>query len=291
MVPAHELAVHAWLSTCAVVSVTRIVCVDGSGTEEEPDPQGNKLALNMPLYTAPARARVTLNVCPLIPPESTTAHAPAAHFGLACHDSTQLLGAVRSALPRTILRLTFHGPCQRAAEMGGVRVVTTMMADAADRLPPRTATTRYRYAMAGASPVPRYDVTVPGTEPITLRSCRIMYLSGAGPVAGPDQRNVTELVVEGPATSPAGRNNGGLCHGAQMTSPAITPATATTAIAIMATARLPRPRRTTAGTTGAVTGENSAGCVAKGAEAQAKGAEAEAKGAEAETQTRVGRSR
>jgi hypothetical protein len=242
MVPAHELAVHAWLSTCAVVSVTRIVCVDGSGTEEEPDPQGNKLAL-------------------------------------------------RSALPRTILRLTFHGPCQRAAEMGGVRVVTTMMADAADRLPPRTATTRYRYAMAGASPVPRYDVTVPGTEPITLRSCRIMYLSGAGPVAGPDQRNVTELVVEGPATSPAGRNNGGLCHGAQMTSPAITPATATTAIAIMATARLPRPRRTTAGTTGAVTGENSAGCVAKGAEAQAKGAEAEAKGAEAETQTRVGRSR
>lgn len=261
---AHEMADETGQLECLLVVQVRKWLVSGVSRTAA-------AAYRPPLYTEPARARVTLNVCPLIPLESTTAHAPAAHFGLACHDSTQLLGAVRSAPPRTILRLTFHGPCQRAAEMGGVRVVTTMMADAADRLPPRTATTRYRYAVAGASPVPRYDVTVPGIEPITLRSCMIMYLSGAGPVAGPDQRNATELVVEGPATSPAGRNSGGLCHGAHMTSPAITPATATTAIAIMATARLPRPRRTTAGTAGAVTGENSAGCCGEGSGGSGEG--------------------
>src|SRR6266700_4736567 len=248
MVPAHELAVHARLSTHAVVTVTRILSVDRMGNEAEPDPHGNTLPLIFPLYTAPARVSVVLNLCPLIPPESRTAHAPAAHFGLASHDSVHLREPVRSARPRTILMLTVHGPCKRAADMGGVEVLTTRTEDAAERLPPRTAATRYWYAVAGARPVPRYDMTVPGTEPITLPSCRIKYLPGGGPVAGRDQRNVTELVVDGPAVSPAGRSSGGLFHGAQISRPAIKPSTATIANAATGTAHLRRPRTTAAGT-------------------------------------------
>src|SRR6266699_3923045 len=73
MVPAHELAVHARLSTHAVVTVTRILSVDRMGNEAEPDPHGNTLPLIFPLYTAPARVSVVLNLCPLIPPEVRTA--------------------------------------------------------------------------------------------------------------------------------------------------------------------------------------------------------------------------
>src|SRR6266487_1613147 len=96
---------------------------------------------------------------------------------------------------------------------------------------------------------------VPWTEPITLPLRRITYLSGAGPVAGPDQWNATELVVEGPATSPAGRNSGGLAHRAQVTRPAVKPSTA--AITTTGRTHLRRPRRAAAA---AVTGEGPAGC-------------------------------
>jgi hypothetical protein len=219
------------------------------GNEPEPDPHGNTLPMIFPRYTAPARTRVVLNVNPLIPPESRTSHGPAAHFGLASHVSSQVLGvSLKLEKPLMILMLTVHCPCHRAAEMGGVEVLTTRTDDRAERLPPRSAATRYRYVVAGARPVPWYDVTVPGTEAITLPSRRITYLSGAGPVAGRDQLNATEPVVEGPATSPAGRSSGGLFHGAQITRPTIRPSTATAAVAATGMAHRRRPRRTAEGT-------------------------------------------
>src|SRR6266568_6855543 len=95
---------------------------------------------------APARVRVALNLEPLIRPESLTAHGPAGHFGLASQDSVHRPepAPLRSAPPRTILMATAHGPCKRAAESGGVDVLTTSTEDRAERLPPRTAATRYR---------------------------------------------------------------------------------------------------------------------------------------------------
>src|SRR6478672_4021537 len=78
---------------------------------------------------------------------------------------------------------------------------------------------------------------VPGTEPATWPSRRITYLPGGGPVAGPAQRNATELVVDGPAVSPPGRSSGGLFHGAQISRPAIRPSTTTAAAAATAQVR------------------------------------------------------
>src|SRR4029077_18663830 len=84
------------------------------------------------------------------------------HFGVACHVSSHVGGPVRPAAPRVVLMLTVHVPCSRPAARGGVAVVTTMTGDGAERLPPRSAATRYRYAVAGASPVPREEGVVPG---------------------------------------------------------------------------------------------------------------------------------
>src|SRR5215475_646138 len=186
-------------------------------------------------------------------PASRTAQGPAAHLGLNRHDSSQLwlLGMpLRSEAPWTIFTPTVHRPCRRAAETGGREVATTRTGDRAERCPPRTAATRNWYAVAGSRPVPRYDVTDPGTEPTTLPSSRITYLSGSGPVAGPAQRNATDLVVEGPATSPVGRSSGGLFHGAQITRPAIKPSTATAAIATRGITHLRRRRSVAAGPLG-----------------------------------------
>src|SRR5262249_39384037 len=154
--------------------------------------------------------------------------------------SSQLWAPVMLAPPRMILMLTAHCPCSRAAETGGVAVATTMTDDRAERLPPRSAATRYRYAVAGASPVVWEEVAVPGTEPVTSPSRRITYLSGGGPVAGVDQPNETELVVDGPAVRPVGRSSGGGFHGAQITRPTTRPSTATIATAITGRAHLRR---------------------------------------------------
>src|SRR5215831_956783 len=144
MLPAHELAVHARLSGCAAVTVIRILIVDRMGNEMEPDPQGNMLPAIFPRYTSPERVRVVLNLSLLTRPESSTSHGPAAHFGVASHDSAHLWRPpLREPAPLTFLRLTAHGTCKRAAEMGGVTVRTARTADSAERLPPRTAATRY----------------------------------------------------------------------------------------------------------------------------------------------------
>src|SRR6266487_3017275 len=261
MVPAHEPADHARPTTCAVLTRIRILNVDRMGNAFEPDPQGNTLPTVFPLYTAPARARVVLNLSLPKWPTSRTAQGPAAHLGLNRHDSSQLwlLGMpLRSEAPWTILTPTVHRPSRRAAETGGREVATTRTEERAERLPPRTAATRNWYAVAGARPVPRYDVTVPGTEPIILPSFRIRYLSGGGPLAGPAQRNATELVVEEPATSPAGCSSGGLCHGAQITRPAISPMT-TVAIATRGTAHFRRRRGAPTGAAGAAESVTGAG--------------------------------
>src|SRR6516164_426830 len=126
-----------------------------------------------------------------------------------------------------------------------MEVCTTSAADRAERLPPRTAAMRYWYAVSGARPATRYDVTVPGTEPITLPSCRTWYLSGGGPVAGRAQWKATELVVGVPAASPVGRSSGGLCHGAQISRPATRPTATTVTIAAGSTHL--RRRRSVAG--------------------------------------------
>src|SRR5215469_12212605 len=153
MRPVHDPAVHWLSSTCAVATVIRILPVDRIGNELDFGPHGNTLPTIFPWYTAPARASVILKSYPLSPPESRTLHGPVAHLGVACHVSSQLLGPVRPAAPWVSLRPTLHDPCSRAAETGGVTVVTTMTGDRAERLPPRSAATRYRYAVAGARPV------------------------------------------------------------------------------------------------------------------------------------------
>src|SRR6266487_4167465 len=270
MVPAHEPADHARPTTCAVLTRTRNLSVDRMGNEFEPDPQGNTLPTVFPRYTAPARARVVLNLSLPKWPTSRIAQGPVAHLGLNRHDSSQLwlLGMpLRSEAPWTILTPTVHRPSRRAAETGGREVATTRTEDRAERLPPRTAATRNWYAVAGARPVPRYDVTVPGTEPMTLPSFRIRYLSGDGPLAGPAQRNATELVVEERATSPAGRSSGGLCHGAQITRPAIRPMTTTVAIATRGTAHFRRRRGAPAGAAGATESVTGAGAGPRGSTA------------------------
>src|SRR5215470_7264495 len=155
MRPAHDPAVHAPLSTRAAATVIRILTVDRMANDLDPFPHGNTLPTIFPRYTAPARVSVVLKANPLRPPESRTSHGPAAHLGVACHVSSHFEGPVRPAAPRVSLMLTVHGPCSRAADTGGVAVVTTMTDDGAERLPSRSAATRYRYAVAGASPVPR----------------------------------------------------------------------------------------------------------------------------------------
>src|SRR5215469_1890766 len=268
MVPPQELAIHAPLPTRAATTLSWIFAVDRTANELEPVPHGNTLPTTVPWYVAPARLRVVLNACPLMLPESRTSHGPVTQAGLASHDSSQFLWPVREEAPRTIFRWTVHAPCSRAAASGGMEVRTASAADRAERLPPRTAATRYWYALAGARPVTRYDVTVPRTEPITLPSCRIWYLSGGGPVAGPAQWNATELVVEVPAASPVGRSSGGLRHGAQSSRPTIRPSAATTAITATRKARLRR-----AGAGAAVMGAAPAGAaVASAAVTGAAGA-------------------
>src|SRR5262249_57978121 len=119
-------------------------------------------------------------------PASRRAQARAGPLRLNRHDSSQLwlLGMpLRSEAPWTIFTPTVHRPCRRAAETGGREVATTRTGDRAERCPPRTAATRNWYAVAGSRPVPRYDVTDPGTGPTTLPSARIRDLSGTRPVA------------------------------------------------------------------------------------------------------------
>src|SRR6185437_786438 len=94
---------------------------------------------------------------------------------------------------------------------------------------------------------------VPGTEPATWPLRRITYLPGSGPVAGPAQRNATEVVVDGPAVSPPGRSSGGLFHGAQISRPASRPSTTA------ATAQIRRGRRAGAPGDGPAAGGGSAG--------------------------------
>src|SRR5436190_18687840 len=148
MVPDHEPADHARPATCAVL--TRILSVDRMGNEFEPDPQGNTLPTVFPRYTAPARARVVLNLSLPKRPMSRTAQGPAAHLGLNRHDSSQLwlLGMPRrSEAPWTTLTPTVHRPSRRAADTGGREVATTRTEDRAERLlpapPPRGTGTRW----------------------------------------------------------------------------------------------------------------------------------------------------
>ena len=129
--------------TCAAVRVIRILSVDRIGNEFAPDPQGNTRVWACPRYTAPERAMVTLKECPFICTESRTVHGPAVHLGPAAQVSVHFLAPWMVPLPRVILALTVHGPYQRAAETGGMAVRTTRMLDWAERLPPRSATTRY----------------------------------------------------------------------------------------------------------------------------------------------------
>jgi hypothetical protein len=106
-----------------------------------------------PRYTAPARARVVLNLSLPKWPMSRTAQGPVAHLGLNRHDSSQLwlLGMPRrSEAAWTILTPTVHRPSRRPADTGGREVATTRTEDRAERLPPRTAATRNWYAVAGA---------------------------------------------------------------------------------------------------------------------------------------------
>src|SRR5262249_55671150 len=111
-----------------------------------------------------------------------------------------------------------------------------------------------------------WGVRVRGTEPTTWPSRRITYLSGGGPVAGRDQRNATELVVDGPAVKPAGRSSGGLFHGAQISRPASRPSTTTAATAITGTAHA-RRLRGGAAADGAAAGGMAAGGAAAGGSA------------------------
>ena len=63
--------------------------------------------------------------------------------------------------------------------------------------------------MPGASPVVRYEVVVPATEPITLPSRRMRYRVGSGPLEGADQKIATEVSVAGPAVRRVGCATGG----------------------------------------------------------------------------------
>src|SRR5712691_2871286 len=138
MRPAQVLATQAWPSGCAELRVTRIVRVDRMGTESAGFPHRNTSAV-------PVRVSVALIGCLLRSPVSCTVHGPAEHCGVARHDSIQPLAPFprRVSAPLTILMLTLHGPCQRAAETGGAVVFTVRTADSTERLPPRSAATRY----------------------------------------------------------------------------------------------------------------------------------------------------
>ena len=150
MVPDHEPADPARPATCAVLTRIRILNVDRMGNAFEPDPQGNTLPTVLPLYTAPARARVVLNLSLPKWPTSRTAQGPAAHLGLNRHDSSQLwlLGMpLRSEAPWTILTPTVHRPSRRAAETGGREVATTRTEEEPNACrpapPPRGTGTRW----------------------------------------------------------------------------------------------------------------------------------------------------
>ena len=91
--------------------------------------------------------------------------------------------------------------------------------------------------MSGVSPVARYEVAVPGTEPVTLPFRRMRYCVGRGPLEGADQKIAAEVSVARPAVSRVGRATGGPaaeCHLAQIAAlaaiktMAATPLTATT---------------------------------------------------------------
>ena len=99
--------------------------------------------------------------------------------------------------------------------------------------------------MPGASPVTRYEVVVPATEPITLPSRTMRYRVGSGPLVGADQEIATEVLVARPAVSRVGCATAGpagcLTHWAHITVPAAIPRRA--AMAVTATTRLRRPER------------------------------------------------
>src|SRR5262249_1180373 len=141
----QEPASQARLTGCAVMTVTRIVRVDLMGTEAIEFPHRNTPAVVVPVETAPARVRGALKVRLVRPPDSCPVPGPDGHSGLARHASVQPLGPLprSESAPVVIRTSTVHRPCQRAAETGGDVVFTVRTGDSADRLPSRTAATRY----------------------------------------------------------------------------------------------------------------------------------------------------
>src|SRR5260370_23890030 len=138
MPPRQALATQAWPAGCAEVSVTRMVRVDRMGTESAGLPHRNTLAVVVPVDTRPARVRVALMACRFRSPVSSTVRGPPGHCGVARHDSIQPLAPLpRSApAPLTILMLTLHGPCHRAAATGGAGGVPPGPAASPHPLPP-----------------------------------------------------------------------------------------------------------------------------------------------------------
>jgi len=151
MVPVQEVAVHIWFCMDAPPTVILIVRVSRMGILEGPHVKMEGCAV--PVYTAPARVKVTVTRVVIQFPETATAHAPLVHCGANFHVSVAVLPTAGggSVLVRTLLS-TYHEPCRRASEIGGVGVLTTRTEDGAERWLPDTATTRYWYPVAGTSP-------------------------------------------------------------------------------------------------------------------------------------------
>jgi hypothetical protein len=117
-------------------------------------PQVKIWALVVPVYTAPARVKFIVNVVPLNSPETHTSHGPLVHLGASAHVSVSVSPTgCPPAPPVRYFMSTVHDPCKRASEMGGVRVLATSAEEDRERTVPETATTLYRYAVAGLSPL------------------------------------------------------------------------------------------------------------------------------------------
>jgi hypothetical protein len=96
-------------------------------------------------------------------------------------------------------------------------------ADRGELLLPRSAFTWKVKDIAGVSPRASNQVTVPGTDLITVPFSKITYLSGVGPEAGPAHLKDTELVVELSGVSPVGRKTGGLPARLHAATPTVPP--------------------------------------------------------------------
>ena len=155
MVPTQEVAVHDWLtSISALLTVIPTVTVFVTSTTFGDSPQDVMWALVVPVYTAPMPVKVTVKGWLRAAPETTTAHGPVVQFGVNCHVSVSVVPTVR--VPPgvvTTLLSTVYDPSKRAAEMGGVGVVTARTEDVSERTPPETATTLYPYCVIGTSPL------------------------------------------------------------------------------------------------------------------------------------------